>query len=160
MMNDVINDLYGEELIKAMNHLIDEFLELNFDSSDVLKSLKNINESVRIGIYLLALERQESDMAYKINKANKRLNEIRKEKFIEAYNNDMVSKYLKKLGKVDKISLMEDLNIDVPVNERVKLSKKQRDYYRIISESIMDDQVDDDRDGIDTFITYKKDEKA
>ena len=160
MMNEVINDLYGEELIKAMNHLIDEFLELNFDSSDVLKSLKNINESVRIGIYLLALERQESDMAYKINKANKRLNEIRKEKFIEAYNNDTVSKYLKKLGKVDKISLMEDLNIDVPVNERVKLSKKQRDYYRIISESIMDDQVDDDRDGIDTFITYKKDEKA
>lgn len=160
MMNEVINDLYGEELIKAMNHLIDEFLELNFDSSDVLKSLKNINESVRIGIYLLALERQESDMAYKINKANKRLNEIRKEKFIEAYNNDTVSKYLKKLGKVDKISLMEDLNIDVPVNERVKLSKKQRDYYRIISESIMNDQVDDDRDGIDTFITYKKDEKA
>ena len=77
-----------------------------------------------------------------------------------SYNNDTVSKYLKKLGKVDKISLMEDLNIDVPVNERVKLSKKQRDYYRIISESIMDDQVDDDRDGIDTFITYKKDEKA
>lgn len=159
-MNEVINDLYGEELIKAMNHLIDEFLELNFDSSDVLKSLKNINESVRIGIYFLALERQESDMAYKINKANKRLNEIRKEKFIEAYNNDTVSKYLKKLGKVDKISLMEDLNVDVPVNERVKLSKKQREYYRIISESIMNDQVDDNRDGIDTFITYKKDEKA
>ena len=159
-MNEVINDLYGEELIKAMNHLIDEFLELNFDSFDVLKSLKNINESVRIGIYFLALERQESDMAYKINKANKRLNEIRKEKFIEAYNNDTVSKYLKKLGKVDKISLMEDLNVDVPVNERVKLSKKQREYYRIISESIMNDQVDDNRDGIDTFITYKKDEKA
>ena len=159
-MNELINDLYGEKLIKAMNHLIDEFLELNFDSSDVLKSLKNINESVRIGIYLLALERQESDMAYKINKANKRLNEIRKEKFIEAYNNDTVSKYLKKLGKVDKISLMEDLNIDVPVGERVKLSQKQRDYYRIISESIMNDQVDDDRDGIDTFITYKKNEKA
>ena len=45
-------------------------------------------------------------------------------------------------------------------NERVKLSKKQREYYRIISESIMNDQVDDNRDGIDTFITYKKDEKA
>ena len=152
--------MYGEELIKAMNHLIDEFLELNFDSSDVLKSLKNINESVRIGIYFLALERQESDMAYKINKANKRLNEIRKEKFIEAYNNETVYKYLKKIGKVDKISLIEDLNVDVPVNERVKLSKKQREYYRIISESIMNDQVDDNRDGIDTFITYKKDEKA
>jgi len=40
----------------------------------------------------------------------------------------------------------------------MNFSKLDRDYYTIISNSIMEDQANDQRDGIDQFINYKKEE--
>ena len=158
MKNKLINDLFGKELVQAMKEMLDEFKKLEFDEHQIEKSMKNINESVRIGLYLMALERNMDNIAYKINVANKRLNIERKEKFLEAYQKGDALKFLSVLGKGDKISLMSDLGIDVDVRERMNFSKLDRDYYTIISNSIMEDQANDQRDGIDQFINYKKEE--
>mgnify|MGYP007069880450 CR=1 FL=1 len=158
MKNKIINDLFGKELVQAMREMLDEFKRLDFDEHQIEKAMKNINESVRIGLYLMALERNLDNLAYKINVANKRLNITRKEKFIEAYQKGDALKFLSILGKGDKISLMSDLGIDVDVRGRAKLSKVERDYYTIISNSIMLDQETDQRDGIDRLVKYKKEE--
>lgn len=159
MKDKLINNLFGKKLVQAMKEMIDEFRRLSFDTHQIEKAMKHINESVRVGLYLMALERNYDTLAYKINVANKRLNETRKENFIKAYDNGEALKYLSLLGKGDKISLMSDLGIDVDVKERVNLSKKERDYYTIISNSIMEEQTLDKRDGIDQLVKYKKEEK-
>ena len=62
------------------------------------------------------------------------------------------------LNKIDKQSLLDDLNINVSSDEVHKLSKIDREYYDAIKESLMVDQEVDQRDGIDRFITYKKED--
>ncbi len=158
MKNKIINNLFGKELIQAMREMLEEFNNFHFDVDEIVKAMKDINESVRVGLYLMALEKNMDVLAFKINTANRKLNIIRKEKFLEAYEKKEVDKFLSMLGKGDKISLMSDLGIDVDVKGRAALSKEQRDYYRIISNSIMDSQKDDKRDGIDKFMKYKKED--
>ena len=158
MKNKIINNLFGKELVQAMKEMLEEFSNLNFDVDQIVKAMKDINESVRVGLYLMALEKNMDVIAFKINKANKILNATRKEKFLDAYASKRVDKFLSMLGKGDKISLMSDLGIDVDVKGRAELTKEQRDYYRIISNSIMSEQEEDKRDGIDSFITYKKED--
>ena len=110
-------------------------------------------------MYLLTLEKNLTNMSYRINRVNKRLNYLRKENFLKAYEKKETEKFLSILGKGDKISLMSDLGIDVPLNERMKLTNQEREFFKIISDSIMLDQEYDKRDGIDTFVKYKKEEK-
>ena len=158
MKNKVINDLFGKELIRAMREMLEEFKRLKFDDRQIEKAMKDINESVRIGLYLMALEKNLDDLAYKINVANRRINITRKENFIKAYEKGEANKFLSILGKGDKISLMSDLGVDVDVRERALLSKVDRDYYTVISNSIMEDQETDKRDGIKQLVTYKKED--
>ena len=158
MKNKLINDLFGKELVHAMKEMLDEFKMLHFDEHQIEKAMKCINESVRIGLYLMALEKNMDTIAYKINVANKRLNIARKEKFIESYQNGEAIKFLSLLGKGDKISLMSDLGIDLDVRGRAMLTPVERDYYGVISNSIMEDQELDKRDAIDKFITHKKED--
>lgn len=139
-----------------MNDLLSKLKAMNASESEIIKAFKGINESVRVGIYLLALEKNYDALAFRINKANKVINEERKEKFIEAYEEGKTDVYLSMLGKADKISLMSDLGISGSLEERAKLPKKIRDYYRIISNSVMEEQAEDKRDGIEQFITYQK----
>lgn len=159
MKNKFINNLFGEKLLNAMNDLLKEFVDLDYDEDTIYKALKDVNESVRVGMYLLSLEKDLSNISYRINRVNQRLNYLRKEKFLKAYENKETEKFLSMLGKGDKISLMNDLGVNVSLNERMKLTKKERDFFKIISDSIMLDQEYDKRDGIDTFVKYKKDEK-
>lgn len=156
MKNKIINKLFGKDLVQAMREILEEFINLDYDVDLMVKALRDINESVRIGIYLMALEKNYDAVAYKIKKANEQLNEIRKDKFLEAYKNKETDRFLAVLGKSDKLSLLGDLGIDGDVKARANLSKEQKDYYKIISNSIMESQKDDKRDGIDKFITYKK----
>ena len=158
MKNKLINDLFGKELVQAMKEMLDEFKNLRFDEQQIQKAMKNINESVRVGLYLMALEKNLDNIAYKINVANKRLNQERKEKFIEAYQKGETMRFLCMLGKGDKISLMSDLGVDVDVRGRALLSKVEKDYYRIISNSIMEDQAFDQRNAIDKFIVHSKED--
>ncbi len=154
--NKLINNLFGEKLTLMMDEILEEFYLLDYSENDIQRVLKGFNESVRTGIYLLALEKNYDNIAYRINRANNKLNIIRKEQFIEAYENKRVEEFLKTLGKADKISLMSDLGVDLPLEERMKLPKRKLDYYKIISNSVMSDQENDTRNGLDTFLKYKK----
>lgn len=157
--NRLLIELFGEKLSSLMKEIVEEFETLDYDDNQIMNILKNYNESVRMGIYLIALQRNLSNVAYRINRVNKKINSIRVEQFIEAYEKGNAQKFLNTLGKGDKISLMSDLGIDLPLEERLKLSKRKLDYFTIISNSIMNDQAIDTRDGIDTFLKYKKDIK-
>ena len=160
-MNDkVINKLFGKQLITAMNELLKQLQTMNADTHEIVKELKYINESVRVGLYLIALEKNLDSLAFRINKANGIINQERKENFIKAYKKKDTDKFLATLGKADKMSLMTDLGVDVELSERANLPKTKRDYYTIISNSIMLDQQEDIRDGIEQFITYKKEETS
>ncbi len=159
MQNKIINKLFGDELISAMNELLKKFVSLDYEEKMIYKELKDINESVRIGIYLMALENGYDSITFRINKVNKKLNTERKEAFINACNSGNIDRFLAMLGKGDKISLMDDLGVNVDVKSRALLSKEQRKYYEILSNSIMEEQVIDVRDGIDRFIKYKKENK-
>ncbi len=157
--NKLLIELFGEKLSSLMKEIVDEFEMLDYDDNQIMNVLKNYNESVRMGIYLIALQRNLSKIACRINRVNKKINSTRVESFLEAYENGNAQKFLNTLGKGDKISLMSDLGIDLPLEERIKLSKRKLDYYTIISNSIMEEQMMDTRDGIDTFLKHKKDIK-
>ena len=154
----LINSLFSEELVLMMYQLLEEFHSLDYDEDTIFNILKKFNESFRMGMYLLALEKNYDNISFRINRVNKKINIIRKEQFLEAYENKSVEEFLKKLGKSDKISLMSDLGVDLPLDERMKLSKRELDYYKVISNSVMLDQASDKRDGIDTFLKYKKED--
>lgn len=157
--NKLINNLFGKELTTMMYEMVEEFHALDYDEDYILKILKKFNESFRTGMYLLALEQNYDNIGYRINRVNKKLNIMRKEQFLEAYENKKVNEFLKALGKADKISLMSDLEVDLPLEERMKLPKKKLDYYKIISNSVMLDQENDNRDGLETFLKYKKEDE-
>ena len=158
MKDKVINRLFGRQLITAMNELIKQLYAMKADTDEIVKQLMFINESVRIGLYLIALEKNYDSLAVRINKANGIINEERKENFLKAYKSKKTDEFLKNLSKSDKLSLLCDLGVDVDLAERIKLPKAKRDYYRIISNSIMLDQEEDNRDGIDQLVKYKEDE--
>ena len=157
--NKLIKKLFGEDLTSMMCSMLEEFRALDYDDQQIMKMLKCFNESVRTAMYLLALEKNYDAIAYRINRVNKKLNILRKEDFIEAYENKTVDKYLMTLGKSDKISLLSDLGVDLPLDERMKLPKRKLDYFKIISNSVMLDQESDMRNGLDTFLKYEKEEK-
>ena len=157
--NKLIKKLFGEDLTSMMCSMLEEFRSLDYDDQQIMKMLKRFNESVRTAMYLLALEKNYDAIAYRINRVNKKLNILRKEDFIEAYENKTVDKYLKTLGKSDKISLLSDLGVDLPLDERMKLPKRKLDYFKIISNSVMLDQESDMRNGLNTFLKYEKEEK-
>ena len=156
--NKLIKKLFGNDLTSMMQGMLDEFRTLDYDDQQIMKMLKGFNESVRTAMYLMALEKNYDVIAYRINRVNRKLNILRKEAFIEAYENKTADKYLKTLGKSDKISLLSDLGVDLPLEERMKLPKDKIEYYRIISNSVMLDQEKDNRDGLTTFLEYDKEE--
>lgn len=157
--NKLIKKLFGNDLTSMMQGMLDEFRTLDYDDQQIMKMLKGFNESVRTAMYLMALEKNYDVIAYRINRVNRKLNILRKEAFIEAYENKTADKYLKTLGKSDKISLLSDLGVDLPLDERMKLPRRKLDYFKIISNSVMIDQESDMRDGLDTFLKYEKEEK-
>ena len=76
--------------------------------------------------------------------------------FKEAIDKGNEKKFLSTLGKIDKISLLNHLGINVPEEKKKGLNKVQIKYYKALTDSIKDSQVDDKRDGIDSFLTYKR----
>lgn len=156
MSDKVVNKLFGKGLGSAMNDILKNIVYMNYDVEQICEELKDINESVRVGLYLMALENDLDEIAIRINNANKILNEERKSKFLEYYEKGEAQRFLASLGKQDKISLMSDLGIDGSLRERANMSKEKKEYYKVINDSIFKDQELDCRDGIDRFVTYKK----
>lgn len=160
MADKLVTGLFSDEVLKVMNELLDDFILSDYDEEEIYNELKFINESIRMGLYLLSLEKDFIYLSKRINRVNKRVNEERKSKFLKAYEDGEVEKFLSVLGKGDKISLLNDLGIDPSLKSRKKCNKKEIDYYNIISQSIKESQSDDMRDGIDSFLRYKNNKKA
>lgn len=158
-MNSIVKKMFGDDLIRALNQMLDEFVELDFDETDIYVSIKGINESVRTCLFLLAEERGLSDMAFKIERINKRLKVENVDKFKKSFDKGDAEAYLKKLNKTDKIDLLHAMGLDIPNDMVYKLDKIKQVYRNTINKSIMDDQVKEQKDGIDTFIKYKKSDK-
>lgn len=156
--NKFINKLFGKDLTDVMYTMLEDFIKLDYDEDQIFKDLKKTNEPFRMGMYLLALESNFDTIAARINRVNKKINLIRKDEFIEAYEKKKTNEYLNTLSKADKISLLNDLGVDLPLEERMKLPKDKIEYYRIISNSVMLDQEKDNRDGLTTFLEYDKEE--
>ena len=155
-MNKTINKLFGQDLINALEEMLDDFVMLSYGEREIYKSIKEINESVRTCMYLIALDKNNKDLAFKLERVNNQLRDERLEDFKKAYKKDEHKKFLALLSKIDKQSLLKDLNIDVSDEEQYKLSDIQKEYRKVIKESLMQDQKVDRRDGIDRFIKYKK----
>lgn len=158
-MDKVVKKLFGKDLINALEQMIDEFYELEFDEKDIYKSIKDINESVRTCMYLLAVDEDKETLAFKINKVNKRLKDERVSAFKESFDKGTYKKFLSTLSKVDKRSLLSDLGLDLDEEKLFSLSKIKKVYYSVINESILEDQKLDQRDGIERFVKYKKEGK-
>lgn len=157
MAKTIANKLYSKDVINAMNDVLKEIVYMNYDVEQICKELSSLNESIRVGLYLMALENNYDEIAIRISNANKALNEERKNNFLKAYQDGEVDKFLSLLGRQDKISLMSDLGIDGSLRERAIMSDEKKKYYKIISDSIFKDQELDQRDGIDNFLTYHQD---
>ena len=156
--NKFINKLFCKDLTDVMYTMLEDFIKLDYDEDQIFKDLKKTNEPFRMGMYLLALESNFDTIAARINRVNKKINLIRKDDFIDAYEKKKTNEYLNTLSKADKISLLSDLGVDLPLEERMKLPKDKIEYYRIISNSVMLDQEKDNRDGLTTFLEYDKEE--
>lgn len=157
MAKTIVNKLFSKDVINAMNDILKEIVYMNYDVEQICKELSSLNESIRVGLYLMALENNYDEIAIRISNANKALNEERKNNFLKAYEAGEVDKFLSLLGRQDKISLMSDLGIDGSLRERANMSDEKKKYYKIISDSIFKDQELDQRDGIDNFLTYHQD---
>lgn len=156
MDNKLVTSLYSNELLKLMNEMLDDFILSDYNEEEIYEEFKFMNESVRMGMYLISVNKDFIYLSKRIDKVNRKINKERKEKFIEAYENGSVEKFLVTLGKGDKISLLNDLGIDTDINNRKKCSKVDLDYYNVITDSIKSSQKDDIRNGIDSFLKYKK----
>lgn len=156
MDNNVVTKLYSDELLKLMNELLDDFILSDFSEEEIYNELKYMNESVRMGLYLISINKDFVYLSKRIDNVNRRINKERKEKFIEAEECGEADKFLATLGKSDKISLLNDLGIDIDIAKRKQCSKIELNYYTVITDSIKNSQKDDKRDGIDSFLKYKK----
>lgn len=158
-MDKLVNKMFGDDMIKVLNQMLDEFIELNFNQNDIYKSIKDIGESVRTCLYLIACDRGLNDIASSIDNINKKLIQENIDEFIISYNNGTCNEFLKKFNKTDKMNLLKYMDLDVDTKDVVKLSRLKQEYRNIINKSIKDDQLLEHKDGFDTFIKYKN-EKA
>ena len=156
MMEKVTLRLFGKDMLDLMSEMISEFVGSKYDEMRIYESIKDINESIRMGLYLVALDFNNGELAYTINRINKRLSDERIINFKKSIENNKEKNFLANLSKADKRSLLVDLNIDVDEDELYKLSELDRKYYDCILNSILNDQEVDCRDGIDRFMKYRK----
>lgn len=156
-MNKDIDSLFNKNVFKYMSEMLDDFILSDSNEDEIYKELRYINESIRTGLYILSIEKGFIYLSQRISNVNERINIEIIEEFKEAIDNGEEEKFLVTLGKTDKISLLNHLGINVPIGKKKGLTKIQLKYYKVITDSIKDSQVDDKRDGINSFLTYKKD---
>lgn len=136
-MKDVITGFLGPLLSKEALRKLDEFIKLNLDDEEIYKSIINFSDLIIMCMYLLALDMNENDLAYKIKKANKKIQENRKEKFTKACDKGKGEEFLMKLGKFDKVNLATSMGLYLLSNEEYKeLSADDKKYYKVLEAAI------------------------
>lgn len=155
-MNKGIENLFNKDLLKLMNEMLDDFILSDSSEDEIYEELRYANESIRVGLYLLSIEKGFIYLSQRLKNVNDRINVEVIELFKESIDKGNEKKFLSTLGKIDKISLLNHLGINVPEEKKKGLNKVQIKYYKALTDSIKDSQVDDKRDGIDSFLTYKR----
>lgn len=132
-MNEILSSYLGENLLKVIEHNLDEYKALNLDEKQIYRQIYDLSDLVIICMYLVALDKNESDLAFKIKKASKMLKLKRKEEFKLAFEKKDLDNFFSRLSKLDIITLAEELNLYALSNEEYQsLSKEKKAMYKAL----------------------------
>lgn len=132
-MNEILRSYLGENLLNLIEQNLDEYKLLHLDEKQIYKQIYDLNDIVIMCMYLIALDRNESDLAYKIKKANQTLIRKRKEDFKIAFENNNLDAFFSKKSKIDIVNLAKELNLYVLSDkEYLKLSNEERKMYKAL----------------------------
>ena len=132
-MNEILSSYLGENLLKVIEHNLDEYKALNLDEKQIYRQIYDLSDLVIMCMYLVALNKNESDLAFKIKKASKMLRLKRKEEFKLAFEKKDLDNFFSRLSKLDIITLAEELNLYALSNEEYQsLSKEKKAMYKAL----------------------------
>lgn len=132
-MNEILSSYLGENLLKVIEHNLDEYKSLNLDEKQIYRQIYDLSDLVIMCMYLVALDKNESDLAFKIKKASKMLKLKRKEEFKLAFEKKDLDNFFSRLSKLDIITLAEELNLYALSNEEYQsLSKEKKAMYKAL----------------------------
>ena len=132
-MNEILSSYLGENLLKVIEHNLDEYKALNLDEKQIYRQIYDLSDLVIMCMYLVALDKNESDLAFKIKKASKMLKLKRKEEFKLAFEKKNLDNFFSRLSKLDIITLAEELNLYALSNEEYQsLSKEKKAMYKAL----------------------------
>ncbi len=132
-MNEILSSYLGENLLKVIEHNLDEYKALNLDEKQIYRQIYDLSDLVIMCMYLVALDKNESDLAFKIKKASKMLKIKRKEEFKLAFEKKDLDNFFSRLSKLDIITLAEELNLYALSNEEYQsLSKEKKAMYKAL----------------------------
>lgn len=132
-MNEILCSYLGENLLNLIEQNLDEYKLLHLDEKQIYKQIYDLNDIVIMCMYLIALDRNESDLAYKIKKANQMLIRKRKEDFKIAFENKNLDAFFSKKSKIDIVNLAKELNLYVLSDkEYLKLSNEEKKMYKAL----------------------------
>lgn len=132
-MNEILSSYLGENLLKVIEHNLDEYKALNLDEKQIYRQIYDLSDLVIMCMYLVALDKNESDLAFKIKKASKMLRLKRKEEFKLAFEKKDLDNFFSRLSKLDIITLAEELNLYALSNEEYQsLSKEKKAMYKAL----------------------------
>ena len=120
-------------MLKVIEHNLDEYKALNLDEKQIYRQIYDLSDLVIMCMYLVALDKNESDLAFKIKKASKMLRLKRKEEFKLAFEKKDLDNFFSRLSKLDIITLAEELNLYALSNEEYQsLSKEKKAMYKAL----------------------------
>lgn len=132
-MNEILHSYLGKNLLNLIEQNLDEYKLLHLDEKQIYKQIYDLNDIVIMCMYLIALDRNESDLAYKIKKANQMLIRKRKEDFKIAFENKNLDDFFSKKSKIDIVNLAKELNLYVLSDkEYLKLSNEEKKMYKAL----------------------------
>lgn len=132
-MNEILSSYLGENLLKVIEHNLDEYKALNLDEKQIYRQIYDLSDLVIMCMYLVALDKNESDLAFKIKKASKMLKLKRKEEFKLAFEKKDLDNFFSRFSKLDIITLAEELNLYALSNEEYQsLSKEKKAMYKAL----------------------------
>ena len=134
-MLDLLISFMGNDLVSELKTDVVEYRELDLDANDIYDRISDFSDYIAMGLYLIAIDMGEDDIAYKIKRASEKLNIKKKENFINAVTNNKVNKFFKKYNKADIINLATSMNLYMLTKKEYnKLDNDNKLYYDILNE--------------------------
>ncbi|MDD3453514.1 MAG: hypothetical protein PHN42_04530 [Bacilli bacterium] len=119
MKEDIIDELTSSK-IKNMLYI---FEKDNLSIKEIIGKLINEDEAFIMGLYLESILENKDELMKKISSANEIINEIKIKQFIQAVDNKEIFNYLQRTSKMDKISLLANLELKMTNNPLLNYEK-------------------------------------